>query len=281
MKIRILFITIICYCVSMAGYSQIHLQFLNESKSKSFDEIVKRVEEYYKDKDKGPGSGYLQFKRWEYHNSTRLTEDGRVLDVVNRNFNEFYFYQQNTLGTSRGRTSGSGLEGNWKAVGPTEFEILGASSSAGLGRVNAIEVDPSNSNIIYVGTPGGGLWRTKNGGITWAPLTDGIPRMGISGIAIDYTSPPSNRTIYILTGDGDSDDTPSVGVLKSMDNGGTWFSTGLSGSDLQRSFKLRIHPTNPNTLFVADWNGIFKTTDGGLSWIKTTSNVSNPSFFDV
>ena len=71
----------------------------------------------------------------------------------------------------------------------------------GQGRVNIIHVDPSNPNTIYLGSPAGGIWKSTNNGTTWTPLTDELPQIGVSGIAVDYSN---SNTIYIATGDKDA-----------------------------------------------------------------------------
>ena len=223
------------------------MQYAHESKSKDFQEIVEKVEAYYKDKDKGKGSGYKQFKRWEYDNRTRLSPDGKLVDVAKLNFDEFYYYNENHKGKGNtvANTTGRGINtvaGDWQPVGPSSYREANEQYGGGLGRLNCIAVDPSNDNVIYVGAPGGGIWKTENGGNSWTALTDGIPKIGISGIAIDYSSPTTNRTIYALTGDGNAEHTKSVGVLKSMDNGRTWYSTGL-GADLDlRAYAIKNAP---------------------------------------
>ncbi len=275
MKSSLLCLFLFAFCAKLNA--QIHIEFLEQSDSKDFNEIVQQVEAYFQDKDKGRGSGYKQFKRWEYYHSSRLSINGTIVDVSQRNFDEFYSYQQNNQ-SIRGK---SVVAGDWESVGPTSYSSVASGHAGGLGRVNCIEVDPVDSNILYIGTPGGGLWKSTNGGSSWQALTDGIPRIGISDIVIDPTSPPNNRTIYILTGDGNGVSTPSVGVLKSMDNGVTWYSTGLTGADLGRPYKLTMHPSNSNVLFVADFFGIFRSDDGGLSWTETIGNLTDSQFYDI
>ena len=104
------------------------------------------------------------------------------------------------------------VAGQWESIGPDGYSLIASGHTGGVGRVTTLEIDPSDHEIIYACTPGGGLWRTNNGGTDWEPLTDGMPKIGISDLAIDYTSPVNNRTIYALTGDADGNHTQTIGV---------------------------------------------------------------------
>ena len=86
-----------------------------------------------------------------------------------------------------------------------------------------IAVDPSNSNTYYVGAPAGGIWKSLDAGKNWSPLTDSLPQIGVSGIAIH---PTDSNIIYIATGDDDAGDSYAVGVWKTIDGGTTWNNTG-------------------------------------------------------
>jgi hypothetical protein len=103
-----------------------------------------------------------------------------------------------------------------------------------------------------------------------------MPVIGVSGIAVHNTN---SNIIYILTGDGDAGDTRSIGVLKTTDGGDTWYSTGLEYevTDNVTGYKLLMHPSNSNILFAAMTNGLWKTTDGGLSWTRVVFD----SFRDI
>jgi photosystem II stability/assembly factor-like uncharacterized protein len=101
---------------------------------------------------------------------------------------------------------------------------------------------------------------------------------GVSGIVLDYSDP---STMYLLTGDGDGQYTASIGVMKSTDGGITWAPTtltfGLSGAI--RGYKLIMHPTDPQTLFVAASNAIWRTTNGGDAWSsELTADVTDIEF---
>ena len=273
MKSKFIFTAMVLIALYVQSYGQIHLQFLNESETKDFNEIVQAVEAYFADKDKGEGSGYPEFKQWEHYNANRLSSDGKVVNVRQRNFETFYYDGYGLPGANK-RSPG----GDWESVGPDGYSPVANGDTGGVGRINCVTLDPDNSNIIYIGSPSGGLWRSVDGGSSWSALTDGIPRIGVSGIAIDPTSPQNDRTIYILTGDKDGDDNPSVGVLKSPDNGETWYSTALAGEILGKPHKIIHHPSNNNTVYVAAGNGLFRTTDGGLEWFH---EITNEYVYDI
>jgi photosystem II stability/assembly factor-like uncharacterized protein len=155
------------------------------------------------------------------------------------------------------------------------------------GRMTAVAADPSNPNVIYIAAAGGGIWKTKNRGLSWFPLTDnvaGVPLqdMFMGAIAVSQTNP---NVIYAGTGEGNfsGDSYYGRGVLKSTDGGQTWKLLGNSVFDRLAISKIAIDPTNPDTVFVSTEdravngvagfpldsnpaNGIFKTTDGGKTW---------------
>ena len=234
------------------------------SKSKtqiSFDEEVKSFEDYWIDKDfAAKGSGYKPFKRWEYFWQNQLNSDGKIM-LPEQLWS--IWKQKNEIKTNNKAVLSLPVS-NWTPVGPFTHTNTGSWSS-GQGRVQVVCVDPSNANTIYVGSPAGGIWKSTNAGANWTPLSDNLPQIGISGIAVDYSNP---NIIYIATGDKDSSDTYSVGVLKSIDGGLTWNTTGLTFFDENTlAGDLIINPTNNQVLFCATSNGLYKTINGGATWI--------------
>ncbi|MEI6749466.1 MAG: WD40/YVTN/BNR-like repeat-containing protein [Bacteroidales bacterium] len=248
--------------VSLYGQQDSPSELWLNPASSNFSSIQQSVNQYFSGKDKGRGTGYTQWRRWEYYNQSRLTPDGKITNVTARNWEaylrELQRYSQN------GVYNPLATNGFWQSLGPTNYTNL-AGWNPGVGRINVIAFHPANSNIFWLGMPSGGLWKTTTGGTSWIPLTDGMPRIGVSGIAVDYNN---TDIMYILTGDGDGGDTKSIGVLKTVNGGVTWLSTGLSWivSENVRGYKLAIHPGDPGILFAVTTEGIYKTTNSGLNW---------------
>ncbi len=143
------------------------------------------------------------------------------------------------------------------------------------GRVTTVTGVPSQPKTFYMGVASGGLFRTTDGGVTWTPITDGKVPLGSTGSVAVADSDPN--VIYLGTGsDGvRSNVSTGHGVYKSSDGGQTWKFVGLY--DAGQIGAVRIHPTNPNIVWVSAMGdafksnserGVFKTTDGGQTWKK-------------
>jgi photosystem II stability/assembly factor-like uncharacterized protein len=237
--------------------------WLRNDEHEDFEEQIIHFNDYWKDKTPGKGEGYNQFKRFEYFYESRLAEDGH-LPSADINFKTWETYLKNY------KYSGSrNSQSNWLPSGPSA-----PSNSApyqNIGRVNCMAFHPTNPNILRVGTPAGGIWKTTNHGDSWIPMTDNMPNLGVSSIVIDPTNPD---IIYWATGDGDGRNTFTIGVLKSVNGGAAWYTTGFTSllSTQHRIFKMVMHPTDRNTLLIATTNGIWKTTNGGANWTQSSSS---------
>jgi photosystem II stability/assembly factor-like uncharacterized protein len=163
------------------------------------------------------------------------------------------------------------------AVDPVLFQglryrLVGPSRG---GRVTTVTGVPSQPRTFYMGVASGGLFRTTDAGATWVPLTDGKVPLGSTGSVAVADSDPN--VIYLGTGSDDvrSNVSTGRGVYKTTDGGQTWKFVGLYNTG--QIGGVRIHPTNPNIVWVAAQGdafkdnsdrGIFKTTDGGETWRK-------------
>jgi photosystem II stability/assembly factor-like uncharacterized protein len=153
-----------------------------------------------------------------------------------------------------------------------KFRVVGPPRG---GRVTTVTGVPSQPRTFYMGVASGGVFRTTDAGASWVPITDGkVPVASTGSIAVSESDP---NTIYLGTGSDDirSNVSTGRGVYKSTDGGGTWTFAGLY--DAGQIGAVRIHPTNPNIVWVAAIGnafkanaerGVFKTTDGGKTWKK-------------
>ncbi len=212
----------------------------------------------------GKGLGYAQYKRWEHFWEERVAPSG------NRP-NPTLLWQEAVAAS--GAVAGSNA-GDWEAIGPFDAPNPPNSPYPGIGRINCITFHPTNGNIVWAGTPAGGLWKSTDGGVNWSTNTDQLPNLGVSAIAIDPQHPD---TMFIATGDRDAGDTYSFGILKSTNGGLTWNATGLSFSIAQnvRACDLYIVPTNTQIVIAATRNGMYRTTDGGTTWTGVKAGPFN------
>src|SRR5882762_2989131 len=165
----------------------------------------------------------------------------------------------------------------WRSIGPDRG-----------GRSIAVSGVKGRPKEAYFGAVGGGLWKTADGGMKWAPVTDGqINSSSVGAVAVAESRPD-----LVFIGMGEScirgNIMPGDGVYKSSDAGKTWAHAGFSNSDAIS--KIRIHPTNPDIVFVADFGrygapsderGVFKSTDGGTTWQKKLFRDSRTGAVDV
>ncbi len=166
-----------------------------------------------------------------------------------------------------------------------EFRNIGPATMGG--RIDDYAVDEANSDIIYVGTAAGGVFKTVNGGITWLPIFDHEVSGSIGCISI---APSSHDIIWVGTGEANNRQSASYGygVYKSMDGGRTWAHMGLENT--QAIGRIQIDPRDPNTVYVAAlgglWGenperGVYKTTDGGKTWTKSLYISPNTGVTDL
>jgi len=150
----------------------------------------------------------------------------------------------------------------WRNIGPFRG-----------GRVTAVAGHPEQQFTYYMGATGGGVWKTKNGGISWENISDGFFNTGTIG-AISVAESDRN-VIYVGTGESPIRGVSTShgdGVYKSTDAGETWQHMGLTAT--RQISKITIHPSNPDIIHVAvEVGGFLRTTDGGKTW-TTTDNIN-------
>ncbi len=227
----------------------------------NFYEIQQAFNTYWNGRQIVKHTGYKQFKRWETYMQNRVDETGFIPAEK---------YWKAMLQVSNDKKNARNDISNWQEFGPHYVPKIQnqPDKRTGIGRIDCIAFDPNDENIIWVGAPTGGLWKTSDGGQTWATFSDQLPTIGISDIVI---RPDNPDIMYIATGDRDVWYTYSVGILKSTDGGNNWQATGLSFNvnQLRHTNRLIMNPANYDEMLVATDQGIYKTTDGAVSWTRT------------
>src|SRR5664279_2602630 len=168
------------------------------------------------------------------------------------------------LSCAAAETSNPGL---WSGL---KYRMIGPERG---GRVTTVTGVPSQPNTYYMGSTGGGVWKTTDAGHTWANVSDGQIAVGSMGAVEVSLSNPD--VIYAGTGSSKIRSNVSIGrgIYKSVDAGKTWTFAGLR--EVGQISTVRVHPTNPNVVWVAALGnpfadnperGVYRTTDGGKNW---------------
>ena len=165
----------------------------------------------------------------------------------------------------------------WRLIGPFRG-----------GRSVAIEGVPGEPNTYYFGGVGGGVWKTSDGGANWKPIFD--KQHSTSSIGAIAVAPSDHNIIYVGTGEAAlrGNITYGDGVYKSVDGGRNWRHVGLK--DSRHIGAIIVNPDNPNIVFVAavghafgpnEERGVYRTTDGGVTWKKVLGKDQNTGAIDV
>lgn len=162
-------------------------------------------------------------------------------------------------------------EFRWRNVGPANMS----------GRIVDIEALDSDFRTVLVASASGGVWKSVNAGTTWKPIFDHNGAASIGDVAFFQKDP---KILWIGTGEANNRNsvTWGDGIYKSTDGGKSFANMGLK--DTQQIARVVTHPNNPDIVYVAAighlWGysgdrGLFKTTDGGKTWIKLTNGLPN------
>ena len=190
---------------------------------------------------------------FEYHAAIRRVEGGPGYPPN---------YQMEAFQSAQAARKRPGTKLAWVERGPANVP----------GRTRAVLVDPDDPThrTWYAGSVSGGLWKTTDAGASWQSLTDHLPNLAVTALAMPASNPD---IIYMGTGEGFSniDAVSGAGIFKSLDRGRTWIQ--LEETAYDRAFRwvnrLVVNPDDANTILAATNSGIFKSTDGGNTWDHT------------
>lgn len=269
------------FVINAIGYCQ----------QKKFIEIKKAMEEKYSQngeaEEDDEDNGYAKYKRWEWWAERHLDQQGYVINDVLKSYEVYEHNKSEASLTNNNRLS---VGGTWTELSHTPFGT--AVDQMGKGRIDCIVEVPGTNNVL-AGTSGGGIWLGGRPApflpFIWTPLSDGISRLSITDICIN---PNNINEIYIATGSGDDNSitngtgftsnatqSRSLGILKSIDGGLNWNRTSVSfeNSDQRVIYRMIMDPVDPQIMYAAASNGLFRTTNG---W-NTNQIIATGSFTDV
>ena len=165
--------------------------------------------------------------------------------------------------------SSAGIGRNtWRSIGPGNFG----------GRIRSILIHPTSPDTMLLGSVTGGIWKTTNGGVSWSPVQDFMANLGVSTMVMQPGNP---NIMYAGTGEY-TGPIRGGGIFKSIDGGTSWTqlpststapSPGLAAANFYYVNRLAISPDG-TTLLAATWAGIFRSTDGGATFVRTTPVIS-------
>lgn len=243
------FFTAIILCIFLHYQANAQKVFeLMQDEHVKVSQLERVGKRYYKNRDKGKGSGYKLYMRRLYWAKRNAGTDGRVISptqVLNerQRFDKSWAKNANSH-QKRQRNNG------WRELGPFNWTRT-RSWSPGLGRIVSIAVEPSQQRIIYAGSPGGGIWKSVNAGQSWQPLGDRMPNMSIWSIAID---PNNANTVFLGNSAGQ--------IMKSTNGGSSWSEIARVSGTPRR---ILIHP-NSNVIFIGTTRALYRSTNGGSSF---------------
>lgn len=192
----------------------------------------------------------------------------------------------NTLARQKAAVNGGDRNDQASPLAGLQYRHLGPFRG---GRSVAVAGVPAQPLVYYFGATGGGVWKTTDGGVNWESVSDGQP-FGTGSVGAVEVSQADPNVVYVGMGETSIRGNVSHGdgVYKSLDAGKTWKRIGLE--DTRHIGRVRIHPRNPDIVYVAalghifgpnEQRGVYRTKDGGKSWERILFKSSKAGAIDL
>lgn len=261
-------------------FAQLDYKKKSQKEGANYFEIVKGTKDYFKTLNNFQAKGARelkkqnkQFERWVYFWKDRVAKDGSFPPETLGYYNAGVLDKNGKI-VEVHYTSKSASNETWINIGAQKIPATnGFPNYPQLGRINTFLriKHPSDraQDVLFVGAPSGGLWKSIDNGLTWVAKLDNVSGIGVTDIKTALSTTFANyetKPIYVSTGDYDGAQIKSIGVLKSTDGGNTFVSTGLSHVLSEQKSLGELVVYDDNTVIVGDSQYIKKTTDGGANW---------------
>jgi len=200
-----------------------------------------------------------------WHSIEMSGTDTNIAEAKIRGYNQFVYIPRPI---SKGMTVQSATA--WEQVGGAQGVANIGTNTVSVGTVSGrptcIAFDPISTQVFYLGTSGGGLWKTEDLGNTFTSLSDSWSSYAMGGVAVDQTD---RNTVYAAT--GDMYDQPGDGLYKSVDGGLNW-THPATGSDIgTQCNQVLIDPQVHSTIYVTGTSGVYRSLDAGATWTHILS----------
>lgn len=227
----------------------------------SWETVRARFNEVYRDAPNRRSTGFKPWQRWQWHYEQRAFPFGDISGNP----------RLAALAEIREHLQpAESLDEQWTFIGPSNIA----------GRMLAIAFEPGNPEVMYAGSASGGLWKSTDSGLNWFAIDDNLPTLAVAAVVVDPTDP---GILYIGTGEGNfnGDAVWGVGVLKSVDGGVTWDTTGLNWSMTSSDAvnEMIIDPGDPDRLFAACNSGVYRSLDAGDTWERVLNGTAKHVLF--
>ena len=274
-KIRFI-LPLIIVLLSFDSNGQLYKQMMYDNNVNFYD-VIQEAENYFSTRDKGKGSGWKGFQRWVAENEYKYYPSG------DRSGTDPYFEKKEFENFVENNPVDKSLyPTGWNELGPLSPGQITGHYAFGMGRARCFYVDPSNTNILYLGSRTGGFWKSTDGGTTWTGgSTDFLAAAGVNTMDASPTNSDS-----ILININNSNNHYTHGIYRSVDGGDSWALSNFNPTNLgwgglgsnREIYKIKYHPTIPNLIFIGTRVGLYRSTDNLASW---TVPVPADDFTDI
>lgn len=254
----------------------LHPSAPSDDRSLDLIDLERAFLEWSEDKDLTQTKGWKWHQRWLNEQIIRSNVKGEMP-------NQRPLFEAATELAKIKKSNAVSRAESWMPVGPSVLpEVPFNEFFRGMGRINTIAFHPTDASTFWVGVAQGGVWKTTNSGASWLPLTDDLPIIRISDIALD---PNDTDVMYISVGDyaylgfalelneRKRNTHYGLGVFKTTDGGQNWAPTGLmfdqTDKDASLTRRVYVNPENSNELVAAGIHGIWRSSDAGDTWTQT------------